>query len=112
MPDCDPTGRAFTRQQKSELAEFCYNSGQSFFDECRSLAVENALTNVRIRDPGRKPRESDGPDLQHIVPALAYCDIFLTRDGYQAQCTEAVRTTLVGMNLALVCTDVEALEGV
>ena len=111
IPDRAPDGRAFTVSEKAELVAFCWQHKKQFFTECRCLAVENALTTARTNNVRRKPTESDGPDLQHAAVALAYCDVFYSRDRYQAQCAAAARKALKTMALGVVCaTPVELAE--
>ncbi len=83
---------------------FSWQHRKQFLVECRCLAVEDALTTARTSNPGRNPTESDGPDLQHAAVALAYCDLFFSRDGYQTQCATTARNALKAMQLGAVCT--------
>jgi hypothetical protein len=103
IPDRGPDGRALTAAQKEELLAFCWQHRTQFLVECRCL-VEDALTRARTSDPGRNPTESDGPDPQHAAVALAYCDLFFSRDGYQTQCATTARNALTTMQLGTVCT--------
>jgi hypothetical protein len=109
IPDRDPDGRALTISEKADLLAFCWQHNRQFFVECRCLAVEDALTTARTSDARRQPTESDGPDLQHAAVALAYCDIFYSRDGYQAQCAASARKALKSMGLSAVCSTPAAL---
>ena len=61
MPNCAPDGHAFKVAEKAELVAFCWQQKKQFFAECRSLAVEDALTTARTNDAQRNPRESDNP---------------------------------------------------
>ncbi len=109
IPDRDPERRAFTIAQKAELAMFCWKRRRDFLTECRCLAVEDALSMARISNSRRQPTESDGLDLQHAAVALAYCDIFFSRDRYQVRCAELARDTLKTMELGAICATPEAL---
>jgi hypothetical protein len=109
IPDRGPDGRALTIPEKTDLLAFCWQHKKQFFVECRCLAVEHALTTARTSDAMRQPTESDGPDLQHAAVALAYCDIFYSRDGYQAQCAASARNVLKAMGLSAVCSTPAAL---
>jgi hypothetical protein len=91
IPGRGPDGRALTIQEKADLLAFCWQHKKQFFAACRCLAVEDALTRARTSNAMRQPAESDGMDLQHATVALAYCDIFYSRDGYQAQCATEAR---------------------
>jgi hypothetical protein len=110
IPDRGPDGRALTIPEKADLLAFCWQHKRQFFVECRCLAVEDALTTARTSDAIRQPSESDGPDLQHAAVALAYCDIFYSRDGYQAQCAASARSALKAMGLSAVCSTPSALK--
>lgn len=103
IPTRDPDGRALTREQQAELLMFCRQNKAAFLSECRSLAVEDALSAARTGDARRNPGESDGPDLQHAAIALPYCDVFLSRDRYQVWCAESAHAALKPMTLARVC---------
>lgn len=109
IPDRGPDGRALTIPEKADLLAFCWQHKRQFFVECRCLAVEDALTTARTSDARRQPTESDGPDLQHAAVALAYCDIFYSMDGYQAQCAASARKVLKSMGLSAVCSTPAAL---
>jgi hypothetical protein len=103
IPDRGPDGRALTIAEKAELLASCWAGRKQFLAECPCLAVEDVLTTARTADPTRNPTDSDGPDLQHAAVALAYCDVFFSRDGYQGQCAGVARRSLKTMDLAVVC---------
>jgi hypothetical protein len=54
------------------------------YKHCPSLRVEDQLSELRISNKDREPRESDAIDLMMAVPSLAYCDAFVSYDGYVA----------------------------
>jgi hypothetical protein len=92
MPDADPCGRLLTKATQTEIAEHCHANRKEFYKSCPAMAVEDALGEIRTRDANRKPEEPDTLDLQHSVVALAYCNIFVTADGYVYQCaTQAAK---------------------
>lgn len=105
IPRRGPDNKFFSAEARVELAEFCYGKRQQFLDDCPSMAVEDAVTTDRTKDRKRKPTESDGPDLAHTAVAMAYCDVFFTRDKYQARNSCAAHRMLQGMRLAKVCTN-------
>ena len=109
MPRFDPGGLVVGTEQRVELLEFCHQRQTQFLKECPALAVENGLTAARTANPRRNPTESDGPDLQHAAVAMAYCDIFFTADGYQANCASVARRKLDGTRLAELCANAEQL---
>ena len=105
IPPRDPDGKCFSNNERAELAEFCWQCRSEFRVACPSRAVEDAVTTDRTNDRKRKPTESDGPDLMHITVGMAYCDIFLTRDKYQAQNARNAIKKLNKIPLAKLCTD-------
>jgi hypothetical protein len=100
IPDRGPDGHALTISEKTDLLAFCWQREKLFLRDCRCLAVEDALTTARTSDPRRSPTESDGLDLQHAAVALAYCNIFYSRDGYQTQCAALARKALTTAGLS------------
>ena len=76
---------------------------------CKSLHVEDALSAARVATSTRKPQRSDGIDLMHAVIAVAYCDYFVVRDGFVAQCADQATRALAPRILAKVCRDPAAL---
>jgi hypothetical protein len=109
MPRLDPDGQVQDVPQRAELLEFCYRRQSQFLKECPALAVEDALMVARTGNPRRNPTDSDGPDLQHAAVAMAYCDIFFTADGYQANCAGVARRRLTGARVAELCADHDQL---
>lgn len=112
VPQTGPDGRLLAVAQRTELANFCYVNRDQFLNACPAMAVEDALTTDRTRDRTRKSTESDGLDGQHTVVALAYCDIFLTRDRYQGASAHKIRRMLKGLHLAEVCVGLEQFASV
>jgi hypothetical protein len=109
IPVWGPSGKLLTEIARSELAEYCFQNRPQFLASCPSMAVEDAVTTDRTADQKRQPQDSDGPDLQHAAVAMAYCDIFLTGDGYQARTCCVARRALKGMRLAQVYTNPDQL---
>lgn len=109
MPDRGPDERLLTSAKKAELAVFCHGDVVRFLAECPAMAVEDALTTDRTNDRRRKPTEQDGPDAQHTIVALAYGDVFCTRDRHQAHSARVISKILTGRPLANVCKTPEQL---
>ena len=103
IPATDPDGRPMSIARRTELAEFCYDNRSAFLAACPAMAVEDALTSNRARNRARRPTDSDGPDGQHTVVALAYCDIFFTGDRHQGNSAGIVCRMLADLHLADVC---------
>jgi hypothetical protein len=69
------------------------------------VAVEAALADLRAAAGGRKPKATDTFDLMHAVPALAYCDVFVTNDAHlrghaESASTKAQRSVIVEARLS------------
>lgn len=109
IPDRGPDDTLLPTVKKAELVEFCHRNARRFFAECPAMAVEDALTTDRTRDRQRKPIPSDGPDAQHAIVALAYGDVFYTRDRHQAHSARTIAASLNRHHLAAVCTTLEQL---
>ena len=60
-------------------------SSDETYCACPSLRVEDQLAEYRISNKDRKPEKQDAIDLMHAVPALAYCDAFISYDAYTAE---------------------------
>lgn len=110
VPLWGPDGKIMPEAARIELATFCYQRRDQFLSECPCLAVENAITIDRTKDRARKPLESDGPDLQHVAVAMAYCDIFFTGDGNQANSASVAQRMLPGLKLAEICRNPDQFE--
>ena len=95
VPLWAPNGKILTRDERADMAAWCFDRREQFFLECPLIAVEDAITTDRVRDRTGRPKESDGPDMQHAVVGLAYCDIFFTADGNQAKIADAARRMMV-----------------
>lgn len=79
MPKRNPNhGRLNT----NEFIEKCMRQRELICTTCPAIAIEDAFCEYRIINPDRNPRLGDAPDLAHFVVSMAYCDIFLTNDGY------------------------------
>lgn len=85
-----------------EKLDDCLKQWSELMAECKTLAVDDKLSNFRTRDKGRKVKESDLPDYQHILAALPYCDYFLSNDKYVVLCTKELRKNLSDISLAKV----------
>lgn len=109
LPDAGPDGKLLTRNGKKEILAYCEDHRDRFFSVCKSLHVEDALSAARVATSTRKPQRSDGIDLMHAVIAVAYCDYFVVRDGFVAQCADQATKALAPRILAKVRSDPAAL---
>ena len=105
LPDAEPDGKLLTRNGKKEILAYCEDHRDRFFSVCKSLHVEDALSAARVATFTRKPQRSDGIDLMHAVIAVAYCDYFVVRDGFVAQCADQATRALAPRILAKVRRD-------
>lgn len=87
----DAHNKPVPRRRRLNLSRDCLQRKRDVLTACRAIAAEDALYQLRTNDPSRRPRPSDGPDLQHSVMALAYCDVFLSNDGYVQNCAQSIR---------------------
>ena len=102
LPFRDPRNRLIGAAECRELSEHCLDNQLEFFQRCRSMAVEDKLTDIRTHDPRRQPKRQDSIDLQHIVVALSYCRSFVTKDRYLLHCATQLTKVLRDANLASV----------
>jgi len=82
MPERNPDNDRMTTNEINEIIEACMNQRDLICTTCPAIAIEDAFCDYRIINPDRNPRLGDAPDLAHFVVSMAYCDIFLTNDGY------------------------------
>ena len=85
LPVEDLDGRTFNLLEQVENMEQCARRYGELLDRCPAMKAENILERYRTENPGRNPERQDAIDLQHMVPALAYCDAVVTNDGYLRQ---------------------------
>jgi hypothetical protein len=89
LPSKDPDNRAVDNETQEIFLLYC--TEKNVVQACPAIAVEHHLFDFRISDPNRKPEEQDAPDLAHVVPALAHCDVFVTREGYLRSASQYVK---------------------
>jgi hypothetical protein len=105
LPERDAHGQWIPIATRKELASIWSPTPKDVFRNCPAVAIEAALADVRAAAGGRIPKSTDALDLMHAVPALAYCDAFVTNDahlrGHAARaCGKAQRSVIVGANLS------------
>jgi hypothetical protein len=110
LPDNDPTGKFLTYQKKREISHFCYTNLNALRLNCRGISVEDELSVIRSQNPSRRPRDSDAIDLFHATLGLAYCNYFVTRDGFVRECSIYVKRELKMLNISEICEDLEGLS--
>jgi hypothetical protein len=109
LPDVRPDGKLHDKMARETLLSFCYEHREKFYQRCPTMAVEDAIYQVRSRDARREPEEQDAIDYQHSVMALAQCDFLLTRDRELGHLAGEATKLLSGIGVARVCRGVEAL---
>jgi hypothetical protein len=110
LPERDASGQWIPIATCRELASIWSITPEDVFRHCPAVAIEAALADVRAAAGGRIPKSTDTFDLMHAVPALAYCDAFVTHDahlrGHAARAAgKAQRSVIVDSRLS------EALKG-
>lgn len=110
LPERDPDGKWIAVQRRQELADELSQNVNDVFRHCPAIFTESVMTDIRATAGGRKARPQDALDLMHIVPALSYCDAFVSNDGpllKQATkaCISTSRRVVVSASLS------EALNG-
>jgi hypothetical protein len=81
VPETCPIGRPIPPHRRDEMAEFCANKAKSVRTNCPAISAEHFLAEFRTKNKGKQERQS-AIDLMHSVPALAYCDAFVTNEAY------------------------------
>lgn len=91
LPERDPEGRWISLDRRRALADELSRSPDEVFGQCPAIITEDAMAEIRSMAGGRKARPQDAFDLMHIIPALAYCDAFVSNDGPLLQQAQKVR---------------------
>lgn len=105
IPERNPDGRPFRMEERSKLLDQCVRRNGELLHACPSMLAEDLMEGYRTEDTLRNPKASDAIDLQHVVPALAYCDAIVTNDGYlkhhcERYSNEAKRNIVVARSLS------------
>jgi hypothetical protein len=82
LPDTVPNGEMISNSEKELILERCLVSFKKILKTCPAFSVEWFSFDFRTGNPKRNPQRQDAIDLQHLVPALSYCDYFISNDGY------------------------------
>jgi hypothetical protein len=110
IPERDPDNRWIARERREELAGTLSSCPDEVFRHCPAIFAESVMTDVRAMAGGRKAKPQDLFDLMHIVPALAYCDAFVSNDGLlRKQSKEA--SGRMGRNVVIAAILTDATEG-
>jgi hypothetical protein len=81
LPERDPNGRWISLDRRRELPDELSRSPDEVLRQCPAIFTEDVMAEIRSMAGGRKARPQDAFDLMHIIPALAYCDAFVSNDG-------------------------------
>ena len=81
LPERDPSGKWIAVRRREELADELSLNLNEVFRHCPAIFAESVMTDIRATAGGRKARPQDALDLMHTIPALAYCDAFVSNDG-------------------------------
>jgi hypothetical protein len=82
VPERDRDGKWIDASLRDELVSSLSAAPEGLFRSCPAVRIEGILSELRAAGGGRIPKDSDGFDLMHAVPALAYCDAFVSADAY------------------------------
>jgi hypothetical protein len=100
IPRQSPSGLTLSPTTKEKILDFCIENLRQLLAVCPALSVENELCFIRPNDEKRQPKESDGPDLEHVVLGLTYGDFFSCNDGFAHSCAIRVIKKLPAIKLA------------
>jgi|GEM_PF-5881418 len=81
LPERDPEKRWIALDRREQLAAALSVAPDDVLRACPAAFAETVMTDIRAASGNRKPRPQDAFDLMHIVPALAYCGVFVSNDG-------------------------------
>lgn len=109
LPAIDPDGQVIDTGRRQSILAWCWAERTRLYAACPAMDVEDQLFRVRRADPKRRAVDQDAYDLQHALIGLAYCDYFISRDGFVRTCGERVarkRAAVFGTLTALVTSSV------
>lgn len=101
LPRYRPNGKAIGPQTWAEMLQFCNERKVELYRLSPALFAENELGNKRRQDVRRQPNRGDAADLMHATLGLAYCDYFVTNDGFVVSCAEFARGKLDTQGVAV-----------
>lgn len=112
IPHRDPRSQPWETYQIADMLSFCFEHRDELRRACPAVFVEEALSNARLVDPNRKPRDSDTGDLFHGVLALSYVDFFVGHDKWAMARAKTAKATVerVGLNGATLVQSLDELE--
>jgi hypothetical protein len=94
IPERDSMNHWIARDQREVLAAALSCDRDKVLEACPAAFAESELTDIRAAAGGRKAKPQDAFDLMHLVPALAYCDAFVSNDGpLRKQAVEVCKRT-------------------
>jgi hypothetical protein len=105
LPERDSDRRWISLDRRRELADELSRSPDEVFRRCPAVFTEDVMAEIRTMTGGRKARPQDSFDLMHVIPALAYCDAFVSNDGPLAQqakqaCLRTGRSVVIAPTLS------------
>ncbi|WP_211444233.1 hypothetical protein [Collimonas humicola] len=89
-----PDGTSIVPKDWLNMGRYCYQNREKLYRSSPALLAESAMADKRRQDSTRKPNRGDAADLMHCTLGLAYCDYFVTGDGFAAKCTEYAQSQL------------------
>jgi hypothetical protein len=91
LPRLSPDSLIISPAEKESIVEHLMTRKKSFHKSSPCWFAEEKIVDFRVGNPARKPQKQDAIDLQHAVPSLAYCDYFVTNDGYLKSAADYVK---------------------
>jgi hypothetical protein len=82
LPERDPEMRWIALDRRQQLAAALSHAPTEVLQACPAAFAETVITEMRTASGGRQAKPQDALDLMHVVPALAYCSVFVTNDGH------------------------------
>lgn len=111
LPECDPEKCWIAPDRRELLAATLSVAPDEVFRACPTAFAETVVTDIRAASGSRKPRPQDAFDLMRIVPALAYCEGFVSNDGpLRRHAVEACKRT--GWSIVIAPTLSECTEAI
>lgn len=82
LPPQINNGKISCSVEKKELCNVLLRNKRHLYKSSPCLLVEGLLAFYRSKQANRKNEPPDAVDLQHAAGALAYCDYFVSNDGF------------------------------
>lgn len=81
LPERDLDSRWISLDRRERLADELSRIPDEVLHQCPAMLTESVMSDLRAAAGGRRAKPQDTFDLMHTIPALAYCDAFVSNDG-------------------------------